>query len=80
MTVATTDNVLEQCGLHPVALQSDGLPALGSDEVFKKTFDRVSLVAGGSHDLGEGQLHFSSMCAASLGRCLDLLLLRSLAK
>lgn len=54
---------LSHCGMQPAALQDDGLPQLEADEVFQRSFDAVSLVAGGANDLGAGQLHFTNLCA-----------------
>jgi hypothetical protein len=66
MTIAALPEVLQRCGLGQVALSSDGLPSLGHGEEFKKTFDKVSLVLGGTHDSGEGQLHFTNLCVSTL--------------
>jgi hypothetical protein len=50
--------------METVALDATGMPELQVDEVFKQTFHRVSLICGGEHDLGCGQLHTTSSCAA----------------
>jgi hypothetical protein len=63
MTAASGSEVLQQCGMHEANMDADGMPELLEDEVFSKTFDEVSLVIGGEHDLGQGKLHLTSMCA-----------------
>lgn len=63
MTVPPSADVLRHCGLTDAEVHDTGMPVLmSSDEEFKKTFDNVSLIAGGEHDMGLGQLHFTNQC------------------
>jgi hypothetical protein len=64
MTVASLDVIMSHCGLCEAELDSEGLPELSADEEFKKTFESVSLIAGGEHDLGSGLLHFTNRCGS----------------
>ena len=62
MTVPSSADVLRHCGLSDAEVEDTGMPVLTApDEEFKKTFDKVSLIAGGEHDLGQGLLHFTNM-------------------
>jgi hypothetical protein len=62
MTVHSESVNLQSYGLSSAQADEEGVPVLADDEQLRRTFDNVSLVVGGEHDLGPGTLQITNLC------------------